>query len=242
VSTDLRNEIALITGAGRGIGRATALRLAREGCALALIARSEAELYAVAAEAASTATRTLVLPADVTDDAQVEASLRRAATELGPISILVNNAGWAPPRRPVAKANRAEWDRVTATCLRAPMVLTHLLLPDMLARRHGAIVNIASIAARRPRAGEAAYAAAKAGLVAFTQALFAEVRDHGVKAVAICPGYVDTDFIPANRRVDRSRFLRPEDVAEMIVHVLTCDLRACPTELVLEPQFDPEKP
>ena len=121
------------------------------------------------------------------------------------------------------------------------MVLTHLLLPDMLAHRSGAIVNIASTAARAARAGEAAYAAAKAGLLAFSRALFAEVRDNGVKVVAVCPGYVDTDFIPPNRRVDRSKFLQPDDVAEAIVHVIATAPHACPTDVVLEPQFNPER-
>lgn len=242
MAAELSNEIALLTGAGRGIGRATALRLARAGCSLALVARTEAELQAVAAQAASSGARTLVLPADITDDAQVESSLQRAVEELGHISILVNNAGWAPPRTPVGKVAVAEVDRVLATCLRAPIVLSRLLLPDMLVRKHGAIVNVASVAARGARPGEAAYAAAKAGLVAFTRALFAEVRNSGVRAVAVSPGYVDTGFVPPNRRMDRAKFLQPEDVAEAIFRVLTCDGRACPTEVVLEPQFDPEKP
>jgi len=241
MSADLSNSIALITGAGRGIGRATALRLARAGCDLALVARTQAELEAVAAEAAPSGVRTLVLPADITDDAQVESFLQRGVVQLGTISILVNNAGWAPPRTRVGKATVAEWDRMLATCLRAPMVLSRLLLPDMLVHKRGAIINIASGAAHAARPGEAAYAAAKAGLIAFTRTLFAEVRDSGIKVAVICPGYVDTDLVPANRRVDRSKFLQPEDVAEAIFQVLTSDPRACSTEVILEPQLDPEK-
>jgi 3-oxoacyl-[acyl-carrier protein] reductase len=241
VPADLGNNIALITGAGRGIGRATALRLARAGCDLALVARTQGELEAVAAEAAPSGVRTLVLPADITDDAQVEFLLQRAVVQLGTISILINNAGYAPPRTRVGKAAVAEWDLVLATCLRAPMVLSRLLLPDMLAHRRGAIINIGSVAARTLRPGEAAYAAAKGGLIAFTRALFAEVRGSGIKVAVICPGYVDTDLVPANRRVDRVRFLQPEDVAEAIFQVLTSDPRACPTEMLLEPQFDPEQ-
>ena len=241
MSADLGNNIALITGAGRGIGRATALRLARSGCDLVLVARTQSELEAVAAAAAPSGVRTLVLPADITDDEQVESLLQRAVVQLGTISILISNAGYAPPRTRVGKATVAEWDRVLATCLRAPMVLSRLLLPDMLAHRRGAIINIGSVAARAARPGEAAYAAAKGGLIAFTRTLFAEVRDSGIKVAVICPGYVDTHFVPVNRRVDRSKFLRPEDVAEAIFHVLTTDPHACSTEVILEPQFDPEK-
>lgn len=237
---DLQNNIALVTGAGRGIGRATALRLADAGCAVALVARTGAELESVAAEIAPTGVRALVLPADVTDDAQVESLLRRTASELGSISILVNNAGSAPSRAAHAKAAVAAWDRMLATGLRAPMVLSHLLLPDMLAHRRGAIINVASLAARSARAGEAAYAAVKAGLIAFSHALFAEVRNSGIKVAAICPGYVDTAFIPPNRRVDREKFLRPEHVAEVIVGVLAAPAHLCQTEVLVEPQFDPE--
>jgi short-subunit dehydrogenase len=120
------------------------------------------------------------------------------------------------------------------------MVLTRLVLPDMLAHGRGAIINIVSIAGKQGRAGEAAYAAAKFGLRGFTQSLFAEIRDHGIKVTAICPGVVDTDLIPLNRRVDRTKFLQPSDIAEAVCDVLASPLRACPTEVMLEPQHDPE--
>lgn len=241
MADELANQVALITGASRGIGRATALRLARAGCDVALLARTEAELESVALEAARSGARTLALPADVTDDAQVEAAVQRALVQLGHVSILINSAGVAPPRRGHGTAAVADWDRMLATCLRAPMVLSHLLLPDMLTHHEGAIVNIASTAGRNPRSGEAAYAATKAGLIAFSRSLFTEVRNSGVKVVALCPGYVDTEFIPPNRRVDRTKFLRAEDVADAVFQVLTAPPHACPTEIVLEPQFNPER-
>ena len=138
------------------------------------------------------------------------------------------------------KTSLADWDRTLATCLRAPMVLTRLVLPDMLAHGRGTIVNIASIAGKRGRAGEAAYAAAKFGLLGFTQSLFDEVRDHGIKVAAICPGLVDTDLIPPNRRVDRASSCSRPTSPTRSCDVLTSPLRACPTEIVLEPQHDPE--
>src|SRR5947207_3263530 len=123
---EFAKHIALVTGAGRGIGRATALRLARAGCDVALVARTAADLEAVAAEAAPTGARTLVLPADITDDAQVESILQRVMVDLGSISILINNAGTAAPRTLHGKAAVAQWDRMLNTCLRAPMVLSRL--------------------------------------------------------------------------------------------------------------------
>jgi len=240
--TDSHNHRnALITGAGRGIGRAIALRLAQAGYNLALVARTQSQLEAVAAEASVTGVKTLVLPADITSDEQAEAMVQHAVVQLGSISVLVNNAGVAPPRAAHGKAALEEWDRMLDTCLRAPMVLSHLLLPDMLVHKRGAIVNIASTSGRVARAGEAAYAAAKAGLIAFGHAMFAEVRNSGVKVVTLCPGYVDTDFVPANKHVDRDKFLRPGDVAEIVYDVLRTPVHACPTEVVLEPQFDPER-
>lgn len=237
---ELADQVALITGAGRGIGRATALRLARAGCDLALVARTGREIEAVAAAAEASGARSRVFTADVTDDAQLQTVVDQTLLRFGGISILINNAGVAPPRTMISKTVLADWDRMLATNLRAPMVLSRLLVPHMLARKRGAIVNIASIAARKPRAGEAAYAASKAGLVAFTHALFAEVRGHGIRVVALCPGVVDTGFIPPNRRVDRSKFLHSEDVAETIFGILLAPISACPTEVILEPQFDPE--
>lgn len=240
MSAELLPGVALVTGAGRGIGAAISLRLGRAGCRVALVARSVGELQAVAA-AIGDAAPTLIAPADVTDDAQLASAVEQARGAFGPIGILINAAGAAPPRQPLERAAGADWDRVLATCLRAPIVLTRMLLPDMLAQRAGAVINIASIAAHAPRAGEAVYAAAKAGLVAFGQALFAEVRDSGIKVTTICPGYVDTAFIPPNRRVDRSKFLRPQDVADTVLHVLGSPPSVCPTEILLQPQFDPER-
>jgi len=234
--------IALVTGASRGIGRAVALKLAGQGYDLALVARGRDDLEAVAEEVGATGVRVLCLPADITDDRQLETMLQAVMLQLGSVSVLINNAGVAPPRAPHGKAAISEWDKMLATCLRAPMVLSHLVLPDMRAHGRGAIVNIASLTGRRVRAGEAAYAAAKAGLIAFSQALFAEVRDSGVRVVCVCPGLVDTAFIPPNRRVDRSRFLQADDVATAVSQLLDLPLRACPSELVIEPQFDPEVP
>ena len=242
VADESLHRIALVTGASRGIGRATALCLARAGYDVALVARTQSALDAVARELDALHVRVLVAPADVTDDVQVEAMLQHVILQLGSVSVLVNSAGVAPPRALHGKAAVAEWDRMLDTCLRAPMLLSRLLLPDMLVHRRGAIINIASAYARGPRPGEAAYVAAKAGLIAFSHALFAEVRNSGIKVVAVCPGYVDTSFVPPNRRVDRSRFLQPEDVAESILHVLSIPTHACPTELMLEPQYDPETP
>ncbi len=241
MAAELATHAALITGAGRGIGRATALRLAQAGCDLALIARTQSEIDAVAALAASSGVRAHVVAADIADAVQVQSVVPQVLARLGHCSILINNACSAPPRTLVNQADVADIDRTLATCLRAPMILSRLLLPAMLTRRQGAIINIASTAHRIARPGEAVYSAAKAGLIAFGRVLFAEARESGVKVATICPGYVDTGLVPQNRRVDRRKFLKPEDVAEAIFQILCTPPHLCPTEVTLEPQCDPER-
>ena len=237
----MRHEVALVTGAGRGIGRAIAIRLATSGCRVAALARTERELAQTVEQAAAAgAPDVLAVCADVTRDAELEQAVQVIIERLGRIAILINNAGYAPPRASLLKTSLADWDRTLHTCLRAPMVLTRLVLPDMLAHGSGAIVNIASIAGKRGRQGEAAYAAAKFGLLGFTQSLYEEVRNHGIKVAAVCPGYVDTDMIPPNKHVDRAKFLQPDDIADAVLQIVTSPVRACPLEVVIEPQFDPE--
>jgi short-subunit dehydrogenase len=121
------------------------------------------------------------------------------------------------------------------------MVLTKLVLPSMIARRSGTIVNICSVAGLTGKSGEAAYTAAKFGLRGFSQSLFEEVREYGIKVSTICPGYVDTSLIPPNRRVDRSKMLSPEDVAQAVYEVIVSSARCCPLEIILQPQHDPIK-
>lgn len=239
VTSPLRAHVALVTGAGRGIGRAVAVQLARAGCSVAALARTESDLADTVAEAAQdpAAAPVLPLPTDLTRDADLEHAVRVIIERLGRITVLVNNAGFAPPRSTVLKTSLADWDRTLATCLRAPMVLTRLVLPDMLAHGRGTIVNIASIAGQRGRAGEASYAAAKFGLLGFTQSLFDEVREHGIKVAAIVPGAVSPEPLPP---AERARALRPTDIAAAVLQVLAAPAGACPAEIVLEPLHVPE--
>jgi NAD(P)-dependent dehydrogenase (short-subunit alcohol dehydrogenase family) len=237
----LAGRIALITGASRGIGRATALRLARAGAAIVLAARTEQDLSVVAEIIRTLGMDALVVPTDVTSDQQIEALVNTAVARFGRIDILVNNAGGGPPRTPVVKARIVDWEWTLRVNLWATMVLTKLVLPAMIAQRGGTIVNICSLAGLTGKAGEAAYAAAKFGVRGFSQSLFEEVREHGIKVSTICPGYVDTALIPPNRRVDRRKMLSPEDVAEAVYEVVVSSARCCPLEIVLQPQHDPLK-
>lgn len=237
----LTGQVALITGASRGIGKATALRLARAGATIVLAARTTAALNEVAEAIRALEREALVLPTDVTDNQQVEVLVETVQTHLGRFDILINNAGGGPPRTPIQKARIVDWEQTLRVNLWATMLLTKLVLPFMIEQRSGVIVNLCSQAGLNGKAGEAAYAAAKFGVRGFTQALFDEVRPYGIKVSAIHPGYVDTSMIPHNRRLERNKMLRAEDVAEAIYSVVTSSPQCCPVEIILQPQQDPLK-
>lgn len=240
-ASPLAGQVALITGAGRGIGRAIALRLATSGALIVLAARTKYQLRETAEVIQAAGNEALVLPTDVTDDTQLEALVKHTLSRFGQIDILVNNAGGGPPRSPIVKARLADWELTMRTNLWATMLLSKLVLPAMSTQHSGVIVNICSQAGLSGRAGEAAYAAAKFGVRGFSQALREEVRENGIKVATIFPGYVDTAMIPSNKRLNRSKMLSPDDVAEAVHNVVMSPPHCCPVELVLQPQYDPLK-
>jgi 3-oxoacyl-[acyl-carrier protein] reductase len=234
----LTDKVAIVTGAGRGIGRAIALALSHAGARLALAARSEPELGAVAEEIRSRDGDALVLPTDVTRDEDMERLVERTLKEWGSIDILVNNAGWGKTV-PVVNSKNEEIDKTLQINLRAPMILTRLVLPAMLEKKSGAIINIGSISGKSGSANTAAYSASKFGVIGFTQSLFEEVREHGIKVSVILPGFVDTPLIPPNKRLDRSKMIQPDDVADTVMFVLSLPPTSCSVEITIRPQHSP---
>ena len=235
MSGALAGQVAIVTGAGRGIGRAVALAFAREGASVVLAARSRADLAAVAGAIRESGGVALAFPTDVTQDGAVEALAEQIAAELGRIDILVTAAG-AAAFGPVAGAKPADWDGMLAVNLRAAMVCCHAVLPTMQRQHRGTIINVGSIAGKRAIPGGAAYAATKAGLAAFSAVLAEELRSDGIRVGIIVPGAVDTplwDAIPGGP--DRARMLRPEDVARAVVLMASLPPGAALEELTLMP-------
>ncbi len=189
----LQDRVALITGGGRGIGRAIALAFAREGADVAVVARTAAEVEAVAGEVRAHGRKAVAVPCDVTDSARVEAAVRAAADALGLIQILVNNAGVAVSAK-VVDTDDALWERHLRVNLTGAFYMSRAVLPGMQAARWGRIINIASTAARAGFPYVAAYVASKHGLLGLTRALAMEVVAAGITVNAICPGYVATDL------------------------------------------------
>lgn len=231
----LAGQVAIVTGGGRGIGRAIALALAEVGAAVVLAARSRQQLAAVAAEIRDAGGQALAVPTDVTQDTAVEALVEQVVGERGRIDVLVTAAGTGS-FGPVAEAKASDWDAMLAVNLRAVMVSARAVLPVMLRQRSGTILNIASIAATRPIAGTAAYTATKAGVLGFSRVLAEELRTVGIRVGVLVPGAVDTplwDSIPGGP--DRARMLRPEDVARAAILMVTLPARASLEEVTLLP-------
>jgi NADP-dependent 3-hydroxy acid dehydrogenase YdfG len=232
----LQGQVAIVTGAGRGIGHAVATALAREGATVVLAARTRQQLASIAAAIRESGGAALAIPTDVTQDAGVEAMVEQAIAELGRLDILVTAAGLAS-FGPVVGTKPGEWDGMLAVNLRAVMVTCRAVLPMMIRQRRGTIINIASVAAQRPIPGAAVYTATKAGVIGFSRVLAEELRGEGVRVGVLVPGAVDTplwDTIPNSP--DRSRMLRPEDVARAAVLMASLPPGASLEELTLLPQ------
>ncbi|HKX18384.1 MAG TPA: SDR family NAD(P)-dependent oxidoreductase [bacterium] len=209
--SDLSGKAIIVTGAGRGIGRAVAKELAGAGARLVLVARTEPELKRLAEELGED--RAAVVAGDVTDGATAAAAVARAAEWGGSVDGLVNNAGigWSGP---IHEMPLDAWRRLVDVNLTGVFLFTKAALPVMLRQGHGHIINIASGAGRLGMAGSAAYSASKFGLIGFTEAVGLEVRNSGVKVSAVEPGSVQTSFSAG--MAARSWALRPEDVAAVV--------------------------
>lgn len=186
----LAEKVALITGGGRGIGRAIALKFAAEGAAVVLAARTRTEIESVAWEVRNAGGKAAAVPTDVADELRCEHLVHEATSRYDRIDILVNNAGDYGPVKPVEEILPAEFDRVIAVHLRGAYMLTRLVLPGMYARNSGAILNISSLSAKSAFAWGSPYAAAKAGMLGLTRVVAAEAARKGVRVNAICPGPV----------------------------------------------------
>jgi NAD(P)-dependent dehydrogenase (short-subunit alcohol dehydrogenase family) len=228
-SPRLAGQVAIVTGASSGLGRAAARRLANDGAKVSLLARDAGGLTGVQQEITVGGRTALALPADLAKPAAADAAVRRTVAEWGRVDILINAAGTDVPG-PIEEISVTDWDRVIAVNLRAPFLLSRAAFRHMRAAGGGTIVNVSSVAGLRGWANAAAYCAAKFGLTGFTQALAAEGKPHNIRACVLYPGAMDTSWgtwgahqrdssgpLPSARPAEEA--LPPEQVAELIAWI-----------------------
>jgi 3-oxoacyl-[acyl-carrier protein] reductase len=212
-------KVAIVTGAGRGIGKATALALASRNVAVALTSRTSSDLETVKSEIESLEGTALAHRADVSDEAQVQDLVRETTRQLGSVDILINNAAIVEPDL-VVDTSEESWDRVLDINLKAAFLATRAVLPSMFERRHGRIIMVSSISGRLGTSRLASYCASKWGLIGFGKATAEEAREHDVHVFSICPGSVDTEMLRRGLPGARPQ-MTPEDVASLILYLST---------------------
>ena len=231
---ELKGRVAVITGASRGIGAATARRLAAGGMTLALLGRDERALEAVAAQCREGASGVGVFAGDLSDEVFRRDVFPDIQQQLGAIHALVNNAGMLD----FAAADQADmttWDRMLDVNFRSWVHLTNYALPHLLEHHESAVINLCSVAGRETFAGGAMYTATKHAVHAWARCMFDDLSDRGLKVCTIYPGYVDTDmvtFVEGNR----ANMIQADDVARAVEFALCFPKSACPTEIVIRRQ------
>jgi 3-oxoacyl-[acyl-carrier protein] reductase len=222
----LTGKNAFVTGAGKGIGRAIAIALAQEGINVALLARTESQLQDVAREVQALGVKTVILTADIADRAAVEAAVSQAESELGTIDVLINNAGIGTFAK-LVDMDPKEWEHIIQVNLMGTYYATRAVLPGMIARETGDIINIASTAGQRGAATTSAYSASKFAVLGLTESLMQEVRKHNIRVSALTPSTVATELAISNKLTDGNpdKVMQPEDLAEFIVSQLKLNRR-----------------
>ena len=241
VDGSLAGKTALVTGAGTGIGRASAVALARAGARVAILGRTESALEDTARECGEAGRQALVHRTDVSDRASVDRAVASAVESWGRLDILVANAGTNTRRRSMAEIPPEEWDAVIAVNLTGVYNAARAALPHLRAVGDGLVIVIGSTAALgASKLPGIAYTASKHALVGFTATLRVEEREHGIRATVIHPGEVDTPILdkrPVPVSEERRRaILRPEDVAEAVLFAATRPPRVCLPVMVIEPR------
>ena len=222
----LKNQVAIVTVSGRGIGKAIAVTYAKEGADVVAVARTRSEIEKVADEINSMGRRAVAIPTDVSQKKQVQAMLQQTLDEFGTVDILVNNAGVAIHNY-LMDIHEEDWDLTMAVNLKGVFLCTQAVFPIMLEKRSGHIINISSGAGKRGSPSYGSYCASKFGVMGFTEAIAAEGRPHNIKVCVICPGPVTSKMRSENHPDDDpTKLMMPQDIADMALFIVTQHPRA----------------
>ncbi len=235
----LDSQIALVTGAARGVGEAIARKLASLGAHVLLVARDAERLGAVRQEIQKAAGQATVLPCDLTDTSAVTHLGEQVARDFRRCDILVNNAGISLPSQPLHQVAPEDWDRRFNTNLRGPYLMIRALAPLMIAARSGHIINISSLAGRNPLPNGAAYSASKWGLNGLTYSIAEELRQYNIRVSAIAPGSINTHFGDPSSGKDPDKKLQPDDVAAVVATLVTQPPQSFISEVLMRPTRKP---
>ena len=224
--TDLKNKNALITGAGKGIGKAIAIALAKEGVNIILVARTQEDIDKVALKIKSLRVKVLAITADVADINSVNAAVEKALAEFGSIDILINNAGIAAFGK-FLDLEPTEWERIIQVNVMGTYYTTRAVLPNMIERQTGDIINISSTAGLAGNALTSAYSASKFAVLGLTDSLMQEVRKHNIRVTALTPSTVATDMAKELKLTDGNpdKVMQSDDIAELIIAQLKLNRR-----------------
>jgi len=237
----LENKVAIVTGGGRGIGKATALALAREKAKVVVVSRTLSEVEAVADEIVKNGQEALAISTDVSQKSAVDSMAKQTLERFGRIDILVNSAGVAI-HNPISKIREEDWDLTIDVNLKGIFLCTQAVFSHMCNQGYGHIVNVSSGAGKQAGINYATYAASKFGVMGFTESTHNEGIQYGVKATAVCPGPVDTKMRRDNHEEDLTKIMLPEDIADVILFVISQPSRAHISEVVVSaPLFKGDK-
>lgn len=231
----LKGKVAIITGAGRGIGREVALKFALDGAKVVLASRTKGEIEAVVREITGRGGEALAVPTDVSSESEIKQLVETTEAHFGPVDILVNNAGTLI-LKPLVETSPEELNKVIGTNLIGPFLCAKAVLPSMMNRRTGRIINIGSLAGRQGYPSQGAYCTSKHGLAGLTKVLAIECKPFNIRVNMVSPGGVITGLssnLLASRGTDSSEWMTPAEVAEAVFYVANQEGPATTDELVL---------
>jgi short-subunit dehydrogenase len=218
---NLQDKVVIITGAGRGLGKAIALTLAKEKPKLALLARTQSELESVAESVIASGAKALVLPTDLRKPKHITSAMKKVLETYGTIDVLINNAGFSPQLRPTVETRLEDWDHVLELNARAPFLLSQACLPTMMEKRSGHIINVVTAAVDLAFPTIGSYRASKAALRAFAECMREEVKVVGIKVTNILPEPLDTPMRwEVTPDFPKEQVMTPEEVAEIVHSIL----------------------